>query len=954
MLTFVYYLLKVIVCSGILYGYYLLLLRNKIFNRWNRFYLLTSVVLSLAVPLIKINIFQNSDAPATQVIHLIQVVNTSDEFVYEYTRNNNGFNINAANLSILCYIFISGLLLALLIQTLIRINKLKHTHMQTIVEGINFINTDAEGTPFSFFATIFWNNKIDLNTPAGKQIFQHELAHVKEKHSYDKVFMNLLMIFFWCNPVFWLIRKELNMIHEFIADNKAIGDNDASAFAAMILQATYPQHQFNLTNNFFYSPLKRRLLMLTKDHNPKMSYISRLLVLPLAAVLFVAFTLKAKVYHSANLYNGKKLTVIIDAGHGGEDKGAAVNGINEKDITLSLALKIKEVNTNENINIILTRNADDAINVKDRVAFAKSVNADVFISLHLDADLENSIHSGLSAIIPGNENAYLHQSKILGSDIIESFKNNYQLPIDDDLKQREKGVWILNSNVCPAVLIETGFLTNNQDKKYLIKADNQKVIARNILNGIEKYAMRSYFTSSQYKILNSDTLPEKKNMGGFYADVKNKIIFYADTIIHVGKPENTFADATKAILIMNGEKINNSVLTDKAIKCKILTIYSGTDQNGMNKYSGQAKNGVFVFEGGMIIDKPDFIKHFVPKNNADTDNDKVFTKAEVYPSLPGGESAWNLYIKKIIEQNINELRADNKSGTCLVRFIVAKDGTVSQIQAMSMQGTKLAEVSVEAIRRFPKWIPGRQNGHTVNAYKEVPITFAENNSGTLNNNNNTSSTDKVYTKTQVEPTFPGGDYSWRKYITKIIGTHIDELLDEGKAGTCRVRFFVDVDGTITDIVVLSMQGTKLAGFVVDAIKKGPKWIPGQLNGQSVVAYKEQPVTFTFHDQPTKADTTITVKGFQRGRVQLNEIANAIKLDVNRSDFIIESFTVYFAGAGFPYVKSHSQSNADFSQEIIEELKNIKPGSSITFDKVKIRTPDGKIIDTSRPPYYIIY
>ena len=160
-------------------------------------------------------------------------------------------------------------LLAFLIQTLLKINRLKKNNRQTIVEGINFINTNAKGTPFSFFNNIFWNDKIDISTSTGKQIFQHEVAHVQEKHSYDKIFINIILIFFWCNPFFWLIRKELNMIHEFIADKKALEDSDTAAFAAMILQATYPQQQFSITNNFFHSPLKRRLIMFTKNKNPK-------------------------------------------------------------------------------------------------------------------------------------------------------------------------------------------------------------------------------------------------------------------------------------------------------------------------------------------------------------------------------------------------------------------------------------------------------------------------------------------------------------------------------------------------------------------------------------------------------------------------------------------------------------------------------------------------------------
>ena len=70
MLTFAYYILKVIICSGILYGYYLIALRNKIFHRWNRFYLLAIVVISFTEPLIKINILQNEDGASTQAIHI--------------------------------------------------------------------------------------------------------------------------------------------------------------------------------------------------------------------------------------------------------------------------------------------------------------------------------------------------------------------------------------------------------------------------------------------------------------------------------------------------------------------------------------------------------------------------------------------------------------------------------------------------------------------------------------------------------------------------------------------------------------------------------------------------------------------------------------------------------------------------------------------------------------------
>ena len=84
---------------------------------------------------------------------------------------------------------------------------------------------------------------------------------------------------------------------------------------------------------------------------------------------------------------------------------------------------------------------------------------------------------------------------------------------------------------------------------------------------------------------------------------------------------------------------------------------------------------------------------------------------------------WGAYVRKEIEKNMDELTEANESGTCIVRFVVSKDGSVSNVEAMTMKGTKLAEVAVNAIRKGPKWMPAIQNGTQVNAYRQQPITF---------------------------------------------------------------------------------------------------------------------------------------------------------------------------------------------------------------------------------------
>lgn len=728
MLTIAWYLVKVIICSGILYGYYYAALRNKIFHQWNRFYLLAAVVLSLSVPFIKINIWQKPEQPATQVIQLLQVVTSGDEVVYNYTRSRCILHIDAITASTFIYVIISSVLFTILFLNVLKILRLRNKQNSIYVDGINLINTDAKGTPFSFFNYIFWNNKIDIESASGKQILKHELVHVKEKHSYDKIFINIVLIFCWCNPFFWFYRKELNTIHEFIADKKAVEDSDTAAFAAMILQSTFPTQSFLITNNFFYSPLKRRLAMLIKNKNPRISYISRILVLPFAALVFFAFTIKMKKIKSNAIHSDKKITVVIDAGHGGEDVGAkSLNGIYEKDITLSIAKKIKELNSDENIKLVFTREEDKLLNVRDRVNFATAKGADLFISVHVnavgvDANPNANSYSGLMLFIPANNNGYLQKSKALGSAMIESFKNNYGLPINNNLNQRERGIWILNENTCPAIIIEPGYLTTASDEQYLTRKENIDQIAKNILAGIEKYVQQKI---ELVQLKNNDTIPPDK-------DASNKSKEQEIRLHDMGTP-------LPPLYILDGKKISISELNNLSPN-SIKTIDVLKGESAIKKYGDKAKNGVVE----IMTKKDELLGEIKPDTPPTTgtskdvtvqlkENDrtpgnqnqanKIFTKVETEAQFPGGKEAWSKYITKIIREHIDELTDAKNSGTCRVRFIVYEDGSIADVTVLTMQGTKLAEVSTDAIRKGPKWIPATQNGHVVTSYKEVPITF---------------------------------------------------------------------------------------------------------------------------------------------------------------------------------------------------------------------------------------
>ena len=103
-------------------------------------------------------------------------------------------------------------------------------------------------------------------------------------------------------------------------------------------------------------------------------------------------------------------------------------------------------------------------------------------------------------------------------------------------------------------------------------------------------------------------------------------------------------------------------------------------------------------------------------------SDEIFTKVEIEASFPGGPEAWARYVQRAVSGHTDEF-SDADFGTCIVRFVVDKTGKVSNVEAITMKNSKLAEVAVNMIRKGPNWIPGQQNGSYVNAYRLQPVTL---------------------------------------------------------------------------------------------------------------------------------------------------------------------------------------------------------------------------------------
>jgi beta-lactamase regulating signal transducer with metallopeptidase domain len=301
------YLSKMVLCSGVLFGYYWLFLRNRRFHHYNRFYLLATLALSLVLPLIKIPVFNDESSTLSQVIYktagfTMPEIQPGQQILTTLPVPEQASWFTLPHLAWLAYTAVLLWLLAFFVRSLLYIRHLSKHYSYELVRDLKLYQTQEPGTPFSFFRAVFWNDQLALNSPEGQQIFRHELFHVQQKHSADVILTELVSIAGWFNPFFHLIKKELKAIHEFLADQYASSGNDRYAYAELLVQRMINNKRIDLTHPFFQNHIKRRIAMIIKHNKQRYNYCSRLMVLPVSLLLFLAISVYAgESKHSINV-----------------------------------------------------------------------------------------------------------------------------------------------------------------------------------------------------------------------------------------------------------------------------------------------------------------------------------------------------------------------------------------------------------------------------------------------------------------------------------------------------------------------------------------------------------------------------------------------------------------------------------------------------------------------------
>ncbi|WP_353148053.1 M56 family metallopeptidase [Chryseobacterium sp.] len=248
-------ILKIILCSSIFIAIYYLFLEKERMHRFNRLYLLSSLLLSYVIPFITITIQRPEVKTQPQLI----LEETTQQLVFMH-QEEESFNWMHIVWSI--YVIITFFLLLKSIFALLTVRKIQGERQ--IYQHHKIILTEENLSPFSFWNTIYMGKRYMKNDTIDPRIFLHEKAHIEQKHSADLIFLGFLKIFTWFNPVLFLYHKAMVTNHEFLADEAVLKNPfSISEYQNLILDEMIGTQKFPLTHTFNFNNTKKRFIMMT-------------------------------------------------------------------------------------------------------------------------------------------------------------------------------------------------------------------------------------------------------------------------------------------------------------------------------------------------------------------------------------------------------------------------------------------------------------------------------------------------------------------------------------------------------------------------------------------------------------------------------------------------------------------------------------------------------------------
>lgn len=289
MTIMIMYLLKLNIALILLFSFYKLMFTGDTFFSWRRATLIGMYLVAMLVPVMDFSVWLSNSEGMTSIANeyatvVLPAVSTSSQ---------GGEVLLWELIVLIVYSVVACVLLLRFLCQLVSIILLRNNSQSSyICDTEVYLLTDDEG-PFSFFDWIFINLERHKSDEI-EEIMMHELTHCQQLHSIDIIFSELFCIIFWFNPFVWLLKREVRLNLEYLADNNVLANGkDNKEYQYHLLGLTYRKNVATITNNFNVLPIKKRIKMMNKKETKGILKAKYALYIPLVAMLLAVSNLEA-------------------------------------------------------------------------------------------------------------------------------------------------------------------------------------------------------------------------------------------------------------------------------------------------------------------------------------------------------------------------------------------------------------------------------------------------------------------------------------------------------------------------------------------------------------------------------------------------------------------------------------------------------------------------------------
>ena len=766
-----------------LYLLYKVSMSYETLHRLNRVLLLGFVALSAVLPLCRIEVVE--ELPAVEPVEFVAPM--TDSVVYEVAES---FNYTALLQMAFFALFLLGVvvMIARLVISIMSVKRIISSGEQQSLEGgVTLTIVDKPISPFSWFGHIVVSRAdIEQNRDI---ILTHEMAHIRLRHSWDVLAVDLALCFWWFNPAMWLLRRELQSLHEYQADDAVLNSGiDAQTYQLLLIKRAVGSRLHSVANCLNHSNLKKRITMMCKKTSSRWSAAKALLVLPLVAVslaatattVYVPREVQDKVtensvneqnvvgnennypmtkselrrYLMQNLQNKQNLVGLIYAdvkvlpdGKVVMVKVAPASG--EKDGMQPLVNEVERVLGNAKIT---ERKPAQEVAYRFEISFGSQENGELVWSRVKASDdaitvvkwAEVGEASTKIQSQKSEENTpYIMVEKMptfQGGDL-NVFRNWVQSKIQYPKEAMDKG--IKGRVICSFVVEKDGSLTD-----FEVLQSPDKSLADEVV-----------------RILKTSPKWEPGEQRGEKVRVK----YMVPIVFSIGN--NNVADANVHGRVIDAKTKKQVPNVAVLIKEKSIGVFA--DESGQYIIKGQPE-GIYTLIASAV----------------------GYKSAEKSVSIAPDK---NVEVNFELEENVVSLN----------------EVTVSS-------DTKVAEANAKAAAAKVQ--------EAANAQTAAEAKVAEDG-------------DMPYIKVEKMPTFMGGDLNvFRNWVQSKI-QYPKEAMDKGINGRVVCSFVVEKDGSLTEFDVLQSPDKSLADEVVRILKTSPKWEPGEQRGEKVRVKYTVPIVF---------------------------------------------------------------------------------------------------------------